>query len=293
MKFVTFIQNNIETIGIMTKDEKGIIPINEILENDAPKNMKELILNFSNICFEKLAKAEVSMSGIDMSLVKIIAPIPTPERGIICLGKNYREHVKEVASAIDNDIEIPEYPIYFSKLVDKAIGSDGIIPLHKDITDSLDYEAELAVIIGKEGKDIPFEKVEEYIFGYTIINDVSVRDLQRRHRQWFRGKSVDGSCPMGPCIVDKSEIKFPVELDIKCYVNGNLRQDSNTREFIFDIPYVISEFSKGLTLKVGDIISTGTPSGVGMGFKPPKYLNSGDKVECIIDKIGILRNVVI
>lgn len=293
MKFVTFIQDNKENVGILVRNDERIVPINEIIENDSPRTMKELILNFSDNYLKKIKKAENELNGIDVNTVKVIAPIPNPERGIICLGKNYKDHIREVANVIDKEIEIPEYPIYFSKLVDRAVGNNETIPLNKDITDSLDYEVELAVIIGKEGKDIPFEKVEDYIFGYTIINDVSVRNLQRRHSQWFMGKSVDGSCPMGPSIVHKSEINFPVELSIKCYVNGELRQNSNTKEFIFDIPYVISEFSKGITLKAGDIISTGTPSGVGMGFTPPKYLNTGDKVECVIEGIGKLTNTIL
>lgn len=292
MKFLNYILDKEEQLGILTKDEKKVIRLKDILGSNSPNTMLDLIEGFSSEYKYSLEKIEGNYEEIDIDKVIIKAPIPFPKRGVICIGKNYREHVNEVPSNIEFKNGIPEYPIYFSKFVDEAVGQNGKILLNANITNKLDYEAELAVIIGKEGKNIPKDKVEEYIFGYTILNDISARDIQAKHIQWLVGKSLDGTCPMGPCIVDKSEIKFPVELDIKCYINGELRQNSNTREFIFDIPYIISELSEGITLKVGDIIATGTPAGVGSGFKPQKFLKNGDEVISFIEKIGTLKNTV-
>lgn len=293
MKFVTFILDGVETIGILTRNEKRIVKIKDILGENAPNSLVELIENFSDEYRIALNNMEGNYEEFDIDKVIMKAPIPVPRRGVICLGKNYREHVKEVPSNIDFKNGVPEHPIYFLRLVDEAVGHGGNILLNSVVTNKLDYEAELAVVIGKEGKNIPKDKVEDYIFGYTIINDISARDTQAKHVQWFYGKSLDGTCPMGPCIVDRSDINFPPELDIKSYVNGELRQNSNTREFIFDIPYIISEFSKGVTLKPGDIIATGTPAGVGMGFRPERFLKDGDEVTCFIEGIGILRNTVV
>ncbi|KOA21492.1 ureidoglycolate lyase [Clostridium homopropionicum DSM 5847] len=295
LKFVTFYYKGIEQVGLLSKKNDRVYTIKELLESDRPNSMIDFIEDF-NECVEKKLKYiyenSNNLEGIDISKVKLLAPIPEPRRGVICLGKNYAEHVNEVPSAIDFRKGLPENPIYFCKLVDRAIEDKGSISIHKDVSKQVDYEVELAVIIGKKGRDIPKDKVEEYVFGYTILNDISLRDIQAKHIQWFKGKSFDGTCPMGPCIVHKSEIKLPVKLDIKCYVNGELRQNSNTSKMIFDIPYIISEFSKGTTLKPGDIISTGTPSGVGMGFKPPKLLKVGDEIMCYIEKIGTLTNIV-
>ncbi|MGY0374963.1 fumarylacetoacetate hydrolase family protein [Clostridium sp. JNZ J1-5] len=292
MKFITFNYKGNEEIGVMTKDDKKIIIIKDVFGESGTNNMMEFIENFFDKYEERLINIDNEEKCIDIGDVTLEAPIPEPRRGVICLGKNYKEHVKEVPSTMDLKNGLPENPIYFCKLVDKSLGNEEKISLHEEITKQLDYEVELAVIMGKRGKDIPYDKVEEYIFGYTILNDISIRDIQTKHVQWFKGKSFDGTCPIGPWIVDKRDIKFPIELDIECYVNGELRQKSNTKELIFDIPYIISEFSKGTTLKPGDIISTGTPAGVGMGFKPPKFLKAGDEIKCYIEKIGTLTNIV-
>ena len=166
------------------------------------------------------------------------------------------------------------------------------IPGHFDIVDSLDYEAELAVIIRKEAKDVPPEQVKDYIFGYTVINDVSARNIQNRHKQWYFGKSLDGFLPMGPCIATVDSLPYPPKLQIQSWVNGELRQDSNTELLIFDIDHIVSELSRGMTLQAGTIISTGTPAGVGMGFDPPKFLKSGDVVECRVEGVGTIKNTV-
>jgi 2-keto-4-pentenoate hydratase/2-oxohepta-3-ene-1,7-dioic acid hydratase in catechol pathway len=224
---------------------------------------------------------------------KLLSPIPAPFRDVICLGKNYADHAKEVVETKletqDSDF-IPKAPVYFNKRAYPAKGDMDEISLHSHLTSMVDYEVELAVIIGKTIYNIAPNQAEEAIFGYSILNDVTARDIQTKHGQWFFGKSLDGFCPIGPCIVSRDEIPFPVNLDVCCKVNGEIRQKSNTANLIFDIPYVISEISKGITLYPGDIIATGTPAGIGHAMKPPRYLAKGDMVECEIEKIGRLTN---
>ena len=225
--------------------------------------------------------------------VTIHAPIPRPKQDVICLGINYMAHAEE-AARFENEAfggERP-YAIYFSKRTNEATAPGGVILSHSDLTDSLDYEAELAVIIAKDAKNVRPEDAEKYIFGYTIINDISARNIQTHHKQWYFGKSLDTFTPMGPCIVTADEISFPPDLLIESRVNGQLRQSSRTSLLIFGIAHVIAELSAGMTLEAGTIISMGTPSGVGMGFDPPRFLKPGDTVECSIEKIGTLKNTV-
>lgn len=295
MKLITYINNDSESVGIITGEK--VIPINEILNVIGENNvgsMIELIENFNENIIDDVQTAINSnnFNSIPLDSVKLLAPIPNPRRNIFCLGKNYVDHVNEIKMTKISDTGIPLLPIYFTKVASPAIGNGDSIKFSNKVTSQVDYEVELAIVIGKEGINIKPEDVEEYIFGYTIVNDVSARDLQGKHIQWFKGKSLDTFCPMGPCLVHKSEILFPPELNIKCSVNGELRQNSNTKNLIFDIPYIISDLSKGLTLKPGDIISTGTPSGVGLGFDPIKVLKDGDIVECYIESIGKLVNEV-
>lgn len=232
-------------------------------------------------------------NGIAVSDAELLAPIPVPERDVICLGINYAKHGAEAAQ-YNKEAFLREQPcpIYFSKRVDRAVAPGGAIKAHSDITERLDYECELAFIIGKDALNVSREDAAEYVFGYTIINDVSARDLQTRHKQWYFGKSLDGFTPMGPCIVTADESDFPPRLGIRSYVNGELRQNSNTEYMVFDAAYIISELSRGMTLRAGTIVATGTPEGVGMGFEPPKFLSPGDKVVCEIDKLGRLENIV-
>ncbi|MFA9397778.1 MAG: fumarylacetoacetate hydrolase family protein [Clostridiaceae bacterium] len=282
MKLLSYIYKNKEYIGVLSIDEKTVM-------NYSEDSMLNLIENFNDEILKSLKELEKSQAGIKIEDIKIVAPIKQTRRGIICLGKNYKDHVLELSSKLDSD-DIPKEPIYFSKLFDKANGLDDVIDNHSDITKCQDYECELAVIIGKEGKDIPSDEASSYIFGYTILNDISARDLQQKHKQWFKSKSLDGSTIMGPYILLADGLEYPPKLDIKSYVNGELRQNSNTSNMMFDIDYVINDFSKGITLKKGDVISTGTPKGVGMGFEPPRYLKSGDEVVCYIESIGKLKN---
>ncbi|MCL6573315.1 MAG: fumarylacetoacetate hydrolase family protein [Bacillus sp. (in: Bacteria)] len=225
---------------------------------------------------------------IPIEEVTLLAPIPRPGKNIFCVGKNYADHVIEMGSAED----IPKHIMVFTKAPTTVIGPNETILNHQTVTDTLDYEGELAVIIGKKGRAIKKEEALDYVFGYTIINDVTARDLQSRHNQFFIGKSLDASCPMGPWIVHKSMIDNPNHLNIETKVNGEVRQSSNTMNFIFPIDEIISVLSAGMTLEPGDIIATGTPAGVGKGFKPPKFLKPGDQIEIKIEKIGTLKNTI-
>jgi 2-keto-4-pentenoate hydratase/2-oxohepta-3-ene-1,7-dioic acid hydratase in catechol pathway len=294
MKFVTYLENGVETVGILDRDQ--IVRINDALSLRILPPVGTM-LSLIDRCaesaeiLEALNKADLAaLPRLPLAGLKLLAPIPYPKRNVFCLGKNYADHAKEIRRSISSGSGIPDAPIYFSKTAVPAIGDGEDIRFSRNVTQMVDYEVELAVVIGKKGKDIRPADAEQYVFGYTIINDVSARDLQTKHSQWFKGKNIDTFCPMGPCIVDKSELPFPVELNLSCAVNGAVRQDSNTRELIFDLPYIISDLSKGMTLLPGDIISTGTPSGVGMGFDPPRFLKDGDLVECRIEGIGALSN---
>jgi len=206
---------------------------------------------------------------------------------------NYRAHLEE-AAGYDAGAFAKERPVavYFSKRVSRAGDPDGVIPRYEGLVERLDYEAELAVIIGKTARNVKAKDAGDYVFGYTVLNDVSARDLQTGHKQWYLGKGLDGFTPMGPCILTADETAFPPALDISCKVNGELRQHSNTALLIHGIPEIIEELSAGMTLLPGTIIATGTPAGVGMGFDPPKFLEAGDVVECAIQGIGSLRSTV-
>lgn len=223
---------------------------------------------------------------------RVLAPIPRPKQDVLCLGVNYADHAAESAKFSDAFRKTQPVPIYFGKRVVEAAHPDETIPSYPGLVEKLDYEVELAVILGKTIKDCPVEDVRAAIFGYTILNDMSARDLQTRHTQWYRGKSLDKFTPMGPCIVTADELSWPLQLDIRCYVNGELRQHSNTAHLITGIAEALSLFSQGTTLPAGTILATGTPSGVGMGFDPPRFLQPGDEVLCEIEGIGRLRNTI-
>ncbi len=220
------------------------------------------------------------------------APIPVPVRNILCLGKNYLEHAQEVAQKMHTSADAPAKPIIFTKATTAVIAPGASIPSYPQFTRKLDYEAELALIIGRGGRDIAPEQAWEHVFGYTAINDISARDLQKDHLQWFRAKSLDGFAPMGPVVVHRSAMPEVKDIEVKCYVNGEQRQCARFDRLIFDVPTIISVLSAGMTLLPGDIIATGTPAGVGMGFSPPKYLQAGDEVVVEVTGVGQLRNPV-
>ena len=256
-----------------------------------PGTMLEFIMAGENLvkqAAEIIEKARNSSFLLDKGSVQWLAPIPRPTKNIFCVGKNYAEHAIEMGSKAD----IPEHVMMFTKAPTSVIGHGDVIPNHLAVTEQLDYEGELAVVIGKTAKGVKKEEAEDYIFGYTIINDVTARDLQKRHQQFFIGKSLDGTCPMGPVIVHKSRFQEPLALNITTKVNGELRQNGHTNQFIFTIPEIIEVLSKGMTLEAGDIIATGTPAGVGKGFNPPKFLHAGDVIEINIEGIGTLCNKV-
>lgn len=296
MYLLTYLYENKEYIGFLDDEKKGIITASTVfkkLNHPEPSNMLNLIDAIESINVEKI-KATITASTIELMLenVKMLAPIPYPRRNILCLGKNYLDHVHEVKSLKNVNADIPSKPIYFSKIAYPAVGHNEYVIAHSEVVKQLDYEVELAIIIGKKCKNVSKEEAEDVIFGYSIANDISARDMQQDHVQWHKGKSFDTYCPMGPYIVHKSNIAFPPSLEIKSYVNGELRQNCNTSQLIFDIPTIISDLTKGITLYPGDIILTGTPAGVGAGFNPPKYLNSGDTVDCVIENIGTLSNII-
>lgn len=278
MKLVTYLQNGAEKVGALTADEKAVRPL--------PFGGMLAAIEAGIDALVPAGEA-VSLAG-----VTLLSPIPRPRQDVICLGINYRDHAQE-ADRYDKALakERPE-TIYFSKRVTEAVPPEGFIDSHPGLVQRLDYEVELAVVIGRTAKNVPVERAAEHIFGYTVLNDVSARVLQTAHKQWYFGKSLDGFTPIGPCIVTAGDIAFPPALPICSRVNGELRQNSNTSLLITGIADIIAELSAGMTLLPGTIIATGTPSGVGMGFDPPKFLKPGDVVECDIGGIGVLRNTV-
>ncbi len=218
------------------------------------------------------------------------APIPRPTKNIFCVGWNYLDHFQEGGNMLKDDRELPQYPVFFTKAPTSVNGPFDVIPFDATISTQLDWEVELGVIIGTGGKNIAEADAMQHIFGYTVINDLTWRDVQRRHGgQWMKGKSLDGTCPMGPCIVTADEID-PTSLNIECRVSGVVKQKSNTKHLYFKIPRLIHDLSQGMTLEAGDIISTGTPEGVGFARTPPEWMKPGDLLETEIEGIGVMRN---
>jgi 2-keto-4-pentenoate hydratase/2-oxohepta-3-ene-1,7-dioic acid hydratase in catechol pathway len=249
----------------------------------------------SAAALRKVAKAALARKPKPLAKLTLTAPIPKPARNIFCVGKNYHEHAKEFAqSGFDSTAKevVPEAPVVFTKPPSAVSGPGDIIPASLDNTKSVDYEGELAVVIGKGGRGITKANAMKHIFGYTIVNDVTSRKLQQLHRQWVIGKGIDGFCPMGPCITTADDIPDPTTLRLKTHVNKQLRQDAVVKDLIFDIPTLIETISRYITLQSGDVIATGTPVGVGIGFTPPKFLKKGDVVRIEIDRIGVLENKV-
>ncbi len=291
MKLVTFLAGKEYKTGILKEDK--------IIEIKKEAGSQLQMLDLIDLASPAGQKPDFSLleelgQGQEFTLdqVKIMAPIRYPRRNLFCLGLNYIDHAKEVSFKDGQEPELPKFPVYFSKIAWPALEEAGTIDYDESITKMLDYEVELAVIIGREGKNISQEDAISYVFGYTIANDISARNVQRKHGQWFKGKSIDGYAPMGPYILTADQVKNPDNLDLKTYVNDELRQDSNTKQMIFSLSEVISDLSKGLTLQKGDIILTGTPAGVGLGFKPYKFLNPGDIVRCEIEELGSLTTYI-
>jgi 2-keto-4-pentenoate hydratase/2-oxohepta-3-ene-1,7-dioic acid hydratase in catechol pathway len=284
MKLAAFTYQGAGVVGVV--DAAGV----NVTPAEGVNDIVELIERFDDF------RPRLTSPGrsIPLADVRLRAPIAVPRRNIFCVGKNYREHAEEFsrsgfeAGAVKG-AEIDAYPAVFSKGPNTVVGPRDEVQLHANVTSSVDYEAELAVIIGIGGKDIPAERAYRHVFGYTIVNDVTARDRQKNHKQWFLGKTLDSFCPMGPWITTADELD-PEDLEVDCWVNGEHRQHAHTSDLIFDIPHLISTISAGLALVPGDIIATGTPAGVGIGFSPPKFLKAGDVVAIEISKLGRIEN---
>ncbi|MCO5179757.1 MAG: fumarylacetoacetate hydrolase family protein [Anaerolineae bacterium] len=283
MKLVTFEQAGRIGIGLLRDDQ--IIDLTAL----AP-DMIGLIELGEQGAARARAMAGAAVTFIPLTDVKLLAPIHEPRRNVMCVGKNYAEHTRESYEARGENVEAIDYPVIFTKTTTCINGPYDDIPYNATVSEKIDYEAELAVIIGRRVKNATREEAQAAVFGYTVLNDVTARDLQTLHKQFFKGKSLDGSCPIGPWIVTADEIADPYALRITCRVNGELRQDSTAETMTFDIPTIIGHLSRGMTLLPGDIIATGTPSGVGFAMKPPVFLRPGDVVECAIEGIGAIRN---
>lgn len=296
MKFVTYQGDEGPRSGVLAPDGEAVYDAGRLLGEDAGAGLLDLIGRWDEVA-DRLAarRAGAAAQPVPLSSVRLLAPIPSPQRNVICVGKNYRDHSAEFArsgfdaSGGQADSPVPDRPVFFTKSPGSVIGPDAGIDPHQGLTSSLDYEVELAVIIGPGGRGIPAELAWEHVWGYTMINDVTARDLQRDHKQWFLGKSLDTFCPMGPWAVTADEIDA-TDLTVRCWVNGELRQKASTRDLIFGIPELIATLSAGITLEPGDIIATGTPAGVGIGYSPPRFLSPGDVVAIEISGLGTLTN---
>lgn len=295
-KLITFEDAGFEQWGVISEDGKsvyGAIALEEAFFTPLPEKLVEFIAQGSEgllALADSLEQNEKTgaVAARPLDTLHILTPLRGMSRNIFCVGKNYGDHIVEFDKVTTPDL--PQYPIFFTKAATSVIGPNDMIDSHPDVTAQLDYEGELAVILSKAGADIPESEAMNYVYGYTILNDVTARDLQRNHVQWFHGKSLDTFCPIGPAILLRDAA--PPSFDVVTKVNGEVRQDGSTGEFIFSIPRLIAELSKGTTLLCGDIIATGTPAGVGVGFNPPKFLKKGDVVEITISHIGTLTNTV-
>lgn len=256
-----------------------------------PTDMTAFIENYASLH----GSLQFDDEPVPLAQVHFAAPIPRPRRNVLCIGKNYHDHAHEFTrSGFDSSASkagdaVPSAPIIFTKTPESVIATGQPVRYPEGASDQLDYEAELAVVIGKGGRGVSKSEAMDHVFGYTIINDITARDLQARHKQWFLGKSLDTFCPMGPWIATRDEVDG-ANLDLRCWINGELRQSANTKDLIFDVPTIIETISKGLTLLPGDVIATGTPAGVGIGFSPPRFLNRGDLMEIEISGLGRLSN---
>ena len=283
MKIATYRVGGERRVGVVDDVKQTISPF-DLSQEEASRGLMAVIGR---------ASLPAILNAMPLREATLEAPIPRPDRNIFCVGKNYHEHAKEFASSgFDSSAAqgtVPQDPIIFSKVPECVVAHHAPVFFSKAVSSAIDYEAELAVIIGKGGRGISKEDALDHVWGYTIINDVTARDLQGKHSQWLIGKSQDTFGPMGPWAVTRDEIDLQ-NCHVKCWINDELRQNSNTASLIFDVPTLISTLSLGITLMPGDIIATGTPAGVGIGFTPPKYLVSGDVMKVEISGIGVLEN---
>ena len=294
MKYITFENAQGQGVGVLTPDESHFL---DLTAAGIATDMIALISDYAATQGAIKALLATNADGTPLSDVHVLAPIPTPRRNIFCVGKNYRAHALEFGtSGFDSSSvaggEIPDMPIIFTKPPSSVIASGDVIPRELDPFDSVDYEGEIAVVVGKDGRVSDSDDPMDFVFGYTIVNDVTSRELQKRHKQWVLGKGIDGFCPMGPVIVPKADAGEIGAMTIKTWVNGELRQSSSIAQLIFDIPRLLRDIGRSISLQAGDLIATGTPEGVGIGFKPPRYLKKGDVVRVEASNVGFLENVV-
>ena len=272
-------------VGTVSSDGSELTPL---ACGDASRGVLPLVEALSR--GEPLPRA--SGARLPVQVVSLRSPLPMPRRGLFCVGRNYRAHAEELASTVfrDSTASAEGWPMVFTKFAETVIGPFDPVPMPRaEVSTQIDYESELAIVIGRGGRDIPRSRAMDHVFGCTIVNDVTARDIQQRHQQWDLGKNLDGFCPMGPWIVTADELDGRATR-VRGWVNGELRQDTRTTDMLFDIPTLIETCSRGITLHPGDVIATGTPAGVGMGFSPPKWLRAGDVVRIEVDGIGHIEN---
>jgi 2-keto-4-pentenoate hydratase/2-oxohepta-3-ene-1,7-dioic acid hydratase in catechol pathway len=291
MKFATLEVQDTQFLAIVDAEKQRYWPVADLVPGFSGDAVA-LIRTYAELS----GKLKTAGDGKALAEARMMAPILNPPRNIFCVGKNYHDHAIEFSnSGFDSGAKagehIPEAPQVFTKPMSSIVGPGAKVPSYPHITEQLDYEAELAVVIGKKGIGISKADAYDHVFGYTIINDFTARDLQKLHRQWFLGKSLDGFCPMGPYLVTADEVDLDT-MRVQCHVNGEPRQDALVSQLIFDIPTIIETISAGIELQPGDIIATGTPAGVGIGFNPPRFLRSGDVMRIEISGLGVLENEV-
>jgi 2-keto-4-pentenoate hydratase/2-oxohepta-3-ene-1,7-dioic acid hydratase in catechol pathway len=286
MRIATYVWGGHRHVGLVSADGSEVKPfaMDRALANRGVLSIIELLADGGTL-------PALVGNSLPISAVQLDAPIPLPRRNLFCVGRNYHAHAKELSASVfkDNDSNTESWPIVFTKVPECVIGpfDDVLVPV--DVSTQIDYEAELTIVIGKGGRNISRANAMEHVYGYTVVNDVTARDVQMRHGQWDLGKSFDTFCPMGPWIVTADELDG-TKTRVRCWVNGELRQVGPTDNMIFDIPTLIETCSRGITLYPGDLIATGTPAGVGMGMNPPRYLKAGDVVRIEIDGLGVIEN---
>ncbi|MDE2370192.1 MAG: fumarylacetoacetate hydrolase family protein [Burkholderiales bacterium] len=287
MRIASYVHGGVHRVGVVSADGTQVTAF-ELAADAARQGALPLI----EAAAAGAPLPALAATALPLASVRLIAPMPRPRRNLWCVGRNYHAHARELAASVfkENSADVVAWPIVFTKVPETVIGpADEVALPGAAISAQIDYEAELALVIGKGGKNIRKADWREHVYGYTIVNDVTARDVQMRHQQWDMGKSFDTFCPMGPWIVTADELDA-TRTRVRCWVNGELRQDARTEDLIFDLPTLVETLSRGITLHPGDVIATGTPAGVGMGFKPPRYLAAGDRVRIEIDGLGAIEN---